>query len=42
MRERVRSYAVYISIEFNGEFTITGSLRHPKRDVTGTGKIKYH
>ena len=37
-----RSYAVYIPIEFNGEFAITGSPRHPKRDVTDTGKIKFH
>ena len=30
------------TIEFNGEFAITGSPRHPKRDVTDTGKIKFH
>ena len=34
-----RSNTVYIYIEFNGEFAITGSRRHPKRDVTDTGKI---
>ena len=27
------------SIEFNGEFAITGCPRHPKRDVTDTGKL---
>ena len=33
----------YIHIEFNGEFANTGSsLRHPKRDITETGKIKFH
>ena len=33
---------MYISLEFNGEFAINGSPRHPKRDVTDTGKIKFH
>ena len=37
-----RSYTVYIPIEFNGEFAITGSPRHPKCDVYDTGKIKFH
>ena len=38
----MRSNAVYIYIEFNREFAITSSPRHPKRDVTDTGKIKFH
>ena len=37
-----QSDGVYIPIEFNGEFAITGSPRHPKRDITDSGKIKFH
>ena len=40
-RSGVRSNTVYIPIEFNGEFAIAGSPRHPKRDVTYLINIPY-
>ena len=41
-RSGMRLYTMYIRIEFNGKLAITGTPRHPKRDIMDTGKIKFH